>query len=185
MEWEWGHLVFFSSANKIQCALDEAQSSSQPQEQPPPSSDDAIAAADPTITSAPKPSKGTARRRPCLPAPAPRTAPLGALAHALVRRTPPPHNHHRRPLPSYPNSPHPLAAQSRLTLSKRSQFAFAGGFAAYPKPTKSGQRKKEAAPSDSITKVRDHAVNSVPSSLSTYLRTHGLATNTGNPYAHA
>ena len=94
-------------------------------------------------------------------------------------------NHHRRPLPSYPNSPHPLAAQSRLTLSKRSRFAFAGGFTAYAKPIKSGQRGEEAAPSNSIKRVRDLAVNPVPSSLSTYLRTHGLATNTGNPYAHA
>ena len=198
MEWEWGHLRFFSSANEIQCALDQAQSSSQPQEQPQPSSEDAIAAADATITSAPKPSKGTARRRPCLPAsghPAPPVSPRTRTRTPAALQAEPAYQDptvHRRPRsgsppppPSYPDSPHPLAAQSRLTLSKRLQFAFAGSFTAYAKPTKSGQRGEEAAPSDSIKRVRDLAVNPVPSSLSTYLRTHGFATNTGNPYSHA
>ena len=78
VEWKWGHLVFFifSSANEIQCALDELdelQSRSQPQEQPWPSSSAAAtasaaavattAAAEATTTDARKPSKGTARRR--------------------------------------------------------------------------------------------------------------------------
>ena len=58
VEWERGHLVFFSSANEIQCALNKLQSLSQTQEQPSPSS----SAAEATTTEARKPSKGTARR---------------------------------------------------------------------------------------------------------------------------
>ena len=126
-------------------------------------------------------SRARAREHPphCRPSP-PTTGRIPRCTDDLAQ------NHHPPP-PSYPDFPHPLAAQSRLTLSKRSRFAFAGGFTAYAKPIKSGQRGEEAAPSDSIKfkRVRDLAVNPVPSSLSTYLRTHGLATNTGNPYSHA
>ena len=73
----------------------------------------------------------------------------------------------RPPTPNLP-CPFPLAARSRLTLSKSSRFAFAGGLTAYAKPTKSGPKKgKESESPDDIAKVHDHVMDH-----RRYLRTH-------------